>query len=64
MYDRELPAPLKVPKIIPVDYWLKGYKAGYQGVPAKPPRGRQAAENYWRGYGEGQADRARRLERA
>lgn len=65
MFDeREHTKPLRVPKRVSADYWLNGYKAGYLGAGAQPPRGKANAETYWRGYGEGQQDRARAGQRA
>ncbi len=53
MFEHQVTPPLKVRKRVAPDYWLAGYKAGYTGANAQPPRGKHAAEHYWRGYGEG-----------
>lgn len=57
--EREAAEPLIVPKILPADHWLKGYKAGYHGQPAQPPRGKKNAAAYLKGYAEGSQARER-----
>jgi hypothetical protein len=62
MYEeREKPEPLKVQQNLPSEWWLKGYAAAHQGQPAMPPRGKENAEAYMRGYGEALAERFRQV---
>lgn len=64
-YTEREPEPLlRVPGDVPADYWLAGYKAGYLDTRPAPPRGAAHAELYWKGYGEGAADKAKQQARA
>ncbi len=57
--EREPEPPLIVPAHLPVDFWLQGFKHGYQKEGAQPPVDQEHAAQYSKGYRAGKASRAR-----
>jgi hypothetical protein len=51
--EREPEPPLRTPMKVAGDFWLSGWKAGYSGEPFMPPRGKDKAAAYRKGYDVG-----------